>query len=69
MAKPKKVEFDAYDARYIANWLRKCVAMERGERADRCKYCPCDGDDCMNRLMERAAAHLEAAARKEGLLA
>lgn len=66
MAK-KKNAFDPIDARYTANWLRKCVAMERGEMSEKCKYYPEAGDDCINRLMERAAGHLETAARNAGL--
>ena len=65
----KKKAFDPIDARYTANWLRKCVAMERGEMSERCRYCPEEGDDCINRLMERAAGNLEAAARDAGLTA
>lgn len=67
MAK-KKQAFDAYDAKYIANWLKKCVAMDRGEMSYKCKYCPCAGDDCINNLMTKAASILEDAARKEGIV-
>lgn len=63
----KKNPFDPIDARYTANWLRKCVAMERGELSEKCKYCPAAGNDCINRLMERAADNLEAAARNAGV--
>ncbi len=64
----KKQVFDAYDAKYTANWLKKCVAMDRGEMSQQCKYCPCAGDDCINNLMTKAASILEDAARKEGIV-
>ncbi len=67
MAK-SKTTFDAYDAKYTANWMRKCVAMDRGEMSEKCKYCPCAGDDCINRIMTKAAGLLEDAARKEGIV-
>ncbi len=66
MAKNKQA-FDAYDAKYIANWLRNCAAMDRGEISQRCKYCPCAGEDCINNIMLKAASILEDAARKEGV--
>lgn len=65
MAKSKPM-FDDHDAMYTANWLKKCVAMDRGEMSQKCKYCPCAGEDCINRLMTKAADILENAARKEG---
>ena len=63
----KKKPFGAIEAPYTANWLPKCVAMERGELYEKCKYCPAAGNDCINRLMERAADNLEASARNAGV--
>lgn len=59
----KKEAFDEIEAQYVANWLRRCNAMDAGERADWCRRCPEYERECTAGLMERAAKQLELAAR------
>lgn len=59
----KQAEFDEIEARYIANWIRRCNAMDVGERGGSCRHCPEVNGNCTGGLMERAAVQLELAAK------
>lgn len=59
----KKVAFDPIEAQYMANWMRRCNAMDAGERGGSCKFCPEVNGNCTSGLMERAAVQLELAAK------
>lgn len=61
----KTEAFDPIEARYIANWMRRCNAMDAGERGGSCKYCPEVHGNCTTGLMERAAVQLELAAKEK----
>lgn len=57
----KKAAFDPIEAQYLVTWLRRCNAMDAGERSGSCKYCPEVNGNCTSGLMERAAVQLELA--------
>ena len=59
----KQEAFDEIEARYIATWMRRCNAMDAGERGGSCRHCPEYGAGCTSGLMQRAAAQLELAAK------
>lgn len=59
----KKATFDPIEAQYLVTWMRRCNAMEAGERGGSCKHCPEVNGGCTSGLMERAAVQLELAAR------
>lgn len=59
----KQAEFDEIEARYIANWIRRCNAMDAGERGGSCRHCPEYEGECSTGLTERAAVQLELAVK------
>lgn len=59
----KKGNFDPLEARYMITWMRRCNAMEVGERGGGCRYCPEVNNQCSAGLMERAAKQLEEAVK------
>ena len=62
----KKEAFDPIEARYIINWMRRCNAMDAGERGGGCRHCPEVDGLCTSGLMERAAKQLELAIKIDG---
>lgn len=57
----KKGTFDPVEAKYLVTWMRRCNAMDAGERGGSCKHCPEVNGNCTSGLMERAAVQLELA--------